>query len=115
MFKKLLFMLILVDICGFYLAFKALTVELPWFTARQTQAPVGMQHLDPAPICNAITAGLSPDSLQGTRKADWEQAPDWELSFSPDGSLLAATDGIELHIWRVKDGTLLYAGKTPCS
>ncbi len=40
--------------------------------------------------------------------------PVWELFFSPDGALLAATDGMEIPIWRVEDGTLLYIGKAAC-
>ena len=48
MFKKLLFLLILIDICGFSLAFRALTVELPWFAARDTQSTAEMETPVPA-------------------------------------------------------------------
>jgi WD40 repeat protein len=37
-----------------------------------------------------------------------------ELLFSPDGTLLASTDWVDLRIWRVEDATLLYVGKTAC-
>ena len=42
------------------------------------------------------------------------QGPVWELFFSPDSSLLAATDGKEIRIWIVEDGTLLHVGKAAC-
>jgi WD40 repeat protein len=38
----------------------------------------------------------------------------WELFFSPDGSKLAATDGIEVRIWEVDGGELLAVGKIEC-
>lgn len=56
----------------------------------------------------------SPDAGRVIRTIERMQAPVWELFFSTDGSLLAATDGIEIHIWRVEDGTLLYIGKVAC-
>jgi WD40 repeat protein len=56
----------------------------------------------------------SPDGRQVNRSLGSMQGPVWELFFSPDGSLLAATDGREIHGWRVADGTLLYIGKTAC-
>ena len=180
MFKKLLLLLVMIDICGFYLAFKSLTAELPWFTARKTQTTVETEQLSHDTICfvpeetlpfafmpgetrllvressvvqifdhgtgaldsiihaskNVITATLSPDgrylaysdvddgnqvvlaSPDGElliRTIDRMQGPVWELFFSPDASLLAATDGIEIRIWRVEDGKLLYIGKAACS
>ena len=56
----------------------------------------------------------SPDGTRVVRTLERMQGPVWEMFFSPDGSLLAATDGIEIHIWRVEDGTLLYIGRTIC-
>jgi WD40 repeat protein len=56
----------------------------------------------------------SPDAARVIRTFERMQGPVWELFFSPDGSLLAATDGVEIHIWRVRDGTLLYIGKPAC-
>ena len=56
----------------------------------------------------------SPDARRVIRTIERMQAPVWDLSFSTDGSLLAATDGIEIHIWRVEDGALLYIGKVAC-
>ena len=56
----------------------------------------------------------SPDAARVIRTIGGMQGPVWELFFSPDGALLAATDGIEIPIWRVEDGTLLYIGKAAC-
>ncbi len=57
---------------------------------------------------------VTPDSTRVIRTFEGMYSPVWELFFSPDGSLLAATDGVEIHIWRVEDGKLLYIGKTAC-
>jgi len=57
---------------------------------------------------------VSPDGGRVIRPIERMQGPVWELFFSPDGSLLAATDGIDIHIWRVDDGSLLYNGKAVC-
>jgi hypothetical protein len=38
------------------------------------------------------------------------QGPVWELFFSPDSAMLAATDGIEVRIWQIPDGELLFVG-----
>jgi len=56
----------------------------------------------------------SPDGARVIRTIEGIQSPVWALFFSPDGSLLAASDGIEIHIWRVEDRTLLYIGKAAC-
>jgi hypothetical protein len=56
----------------------------------------------------------SPDAARVFLTIDRMQGPIWELFFSPDSSLLVATDGIEIRIWRVEDGTLLYIGKAAC-
>ena len=56
----------------------------------------------------------SPDAARVIRIIEGMQGPVWELFFSPNGSLLAATDGIGIHIWRVSDGTLLYIGTAVC-
>ena len=56
----------------------------------------------------------SPDDMQVIRTLEGMQSPVWELFFSPNGSLLAATDGIEIRIWRAEDGALLYIGKPTC-
>ena len=47
----------------------------------------------------------SPDGERGIRTIEGMQSPVWALFFSPYGSLLAAGDGIEIHIWRVDDGS----------
>jgi WD40 repeat protein len=57
---------------------------------------------------------VSPDAVQVIRTLGEMQSPVWELFYSPDGSLLAAVDGLAIRIWRVADGTLLYIGKTAC-
>jgi WD40 repeat protein len=40
--------------------------------------------------------------------------PIWEMFFSPDGSLLAATDGSEIGVWRVDDAQFRHVGMTDC-
>jgi len=56
----------------------------------------------------------SPDGSQIIRTLGSFQGPVWEMFFSPDGSLLAATDGIEIRVWQVGDGQLLAVGKSVC-
>ena len=56
----------------------------------------------------------SPDGAQTIRVLSGHQGPVWELVFSPDSSLLASTDGMELRIWNAEDGELLYVGKAAC-
>ncbi len=56
----------------------------------------------------------SPDGAQILRTLEGMQGTVWELFFSPDSSLLAATDGREIRIWQAEDGSLLYIGKTSC-
>ncbi len=56
----------------------------------------------------------SPNGARVIRTLEGMQAPVWELFFSPDTSLLAATDSREIHVWRVEDGALLFIGKTTC-
>ena len=47
---------------------------------------------------------VTPDSTRVIRTLEGMHSPVWELFFSPDGSCIAATDGVEIHIWRVEDG-----------
>jgi WD40 repeat protein len=54
------------------------------------------------------------DTRNGFQTIDEMQSPVWELFFSPHGSLLAATDGVEIRIWHVPDGSLVAFGKTTC-
>jgi WD40 repeat protein len=56
----------------------------------------------------------SPDGSQVLRELEGMQGPVWELFFSPDSSVLAATDGAEIRIWQAESGTLLAIGKTAC-
>lgn len=56
----------------------------------------------------------APDGKSIIREIEGMQGPVWELFFSPDSSLLAATDGLEIRIWQVQDGSLLYNGKSAC-
>jgi len=56
----------------------------------------------------------SPDGTRVENTLGQMQAPVWELFFSPDGSHLAATDGVEIRIWQVEDGKLMYIGKIAC-
>ena len=57
----------------------------------------------------------SPDGATIIKELGQLAGPVWELFFSPDGSRLAATDGVEIHIWEVEDGKLLYVGKPSCT
>ena len=56
----------------------------------------------------------SPDGAQIIRTLEGMQGQVWGLIFSPDSSMLAATDGNEIWIWQVEDGKLLYVGKPAC-
>jgi len=54
------------------------------------------------------------DTLANFQVLDQMQGPVWELLFSPDSSLLAAADGIEIRVWRVSDGDLVAVGRSSC-
>jgi WD40 repeat protein len=56
----------------------------------------------------------SPDGTQIIRTLEGMQALVWDLIFSPNSSLVAATDGGEIRIWQVEAGKLLYIGKATC-
>ncbi len=56
----------------------------------------------------------SADATQTIRVVDELQSPVWALLFSPDSSLLSVTDGVEIRVWRVEDGSSLATGKTTC-
>jgi WD40 repeat protein len=57
----------------------------------------------------------SPDGTQIIRTLDEMQGPVWELFFSPDSSMLVATDGNEIRIWEVEGGKLMYIGRAMCA
>ena len=57
---------------------------------------------------------VSPDGKQKLNTLEGHQSPVWGLVFSPDGSLLASADDMEIRIWRVEDGKLLFIGKSAC-
>lgn len=54
------------------------------------------------------------DSDQIDHTLGWLQGPVWEMFFSPDGSFLAATDGLSIPIWQVDSGEMRYIGKSEC-
>ncbi len=56
----------------------------------------------------------APETGQFMRVIDQMQSPIWELTFSPDASLIAVTDGREIHILQVEDGAMLAVGKAAC-
>jgi WD40 repeat protein len=56
----------------------------------------------------------SPDGAQVIRTLEGHTSPVWSLVFSPDSSKLVTSDGVEVRIWQVPDGTLLYTGKSYC-
>ena len=73
------------------------------------------QYLAYSDVDNSNRVDLaSPNAAQFIRTIDWMQGPIWEFFISPDGSMLAAADGIEIRIWRVKDGRLFYVGGSAC-
>ena len=101
-----------------------------WKTADGTQVLPGETR-----VINSLAAAYSPDgsflaysdigekdsivlaSPDGTRKLrtlEGHQAPVWALLFSPDSSLLASADGLEMRIWRVADGQWLFVAKSEC-
>jgi WD40 repeat protein len=54
---------------------------------------------------------LGPTDAQGEfRVIDETRGPVWELFFSTDGSMLAATDGIEIRVWRIPEGDRVLIG-----
>jgi WD40 repeat protein len=55
-----------------------------------------------------------PEGKQILNTLSGPQGPVWELIFSPNGQLLAATDGSEIRIWRIEDNALLFIGKSDC-
>ncbi len=55
----------------------------------------------------------SPDGRY-LRSIDAMQTPIWELTFSPDSSLLSINDGTEIHVRTVNDGALVAVGKSAC-
>jgi len=56
----------------------------------------------------------SPDGTQRMRTLEGHQGPVWAMIFSPDSTRLASADGIEIRIWQVEGGELLYVGKSAC-
>ncbi len=62
---------------------------------------------------NAIVLS-SPDGAQIIRTLEGMRGIVWELFFSPDSAMLAATDDGEIRIWQAETGQLLYIGKVSC-
>lgn len=56
----------------------------------------------------------TPDGSGVIRVLEGMQGPVWELFFSPDSAMIAATDGVDVRVWRVADGSLLSIGKSAC-
>lgn len=77
-------------------------------------SPVGtmMAYSDIGEDNNIVLSSL--DGKQKLNKLENPHGPVWDLIFSPDGSLLASADGVEIRIWQVEDGKLLYIGKSVC-
>ena len=63
---------------------------------------------------NNIVVLSSPDGAQKMRTLEGHQGPVWAMIFSSDSTKLASADGIEIRIWQVEDGRLLYVGKPTC-
>jgi WD40 repeat protein len=62
---------------------------------------------------NAVVLA-SPDASEVVLSLPPMQSAIWEMFFSPDSTLLAATDGIEIRIWTIPTGTLRYVGIPQC-
>ena len=56
----------------------------------------------------------SPDGQQRIKLLESPGGAPWFLLFSPDSSRLVSTNGVETHLWRTADWTLLAAGKQTC-
>jgi WD40 repeat protein len=56
----------------------------------------------------------SPDGAKRIRTLEGHPAPVGILIFSPDSSLLLSSDWVEILIWQVEDGQLIYVGKNTC-
>ncbi len=56
----------------------------------------------------------SPDGAYTLNTLEGHQAPVFKLIFSPNGALLASADDLNIRIWQVDDGKLLYIGKSEC-
>ena len=65
-----------------------------------------------ADLYNVILS--SPDGAQVLHTLEGHTSPVWNLLFSPDSSKLVSSDGVEVRIWQVPDGSLLYEGKSAC-
>jgi WD40 repeat protein len=78
-----------------------------------TYSPDG-QYLAYANIDDSSLVLASPDGSQVIRTLTAPAGRIWELFFSPDSSLLAATDGVEIPIWQTSDGALQYIGMSAC-
>jgi alpha-tubulin suppressor-like RCC1 family protein/WD40 repeat protein len=92
--------------------------ELLWNDVKNSMAvafsPDG-QYLAYTDIDNSNEVGFrSPEGMQFIQVVDQMQAPVWKMFFSQDSALFVVTDGLEIHIWRVEDGKMLYIGKNEC-
>jgi WD40 repeat protein len=92
--------------------------ELVWNDVKNSMAvaysPDG-RHLAYSDVDDANRVFLaSPDASQVLATLDPLESPIWEMFFSPNGSMLAATDGVEIRIWSVDGGILSYVGKPDC-
>jgi WD40 repeat protein len=116
--KKTIIVLAVILILGSIVFLGLMRAVPPWFVTRSDQSITTVNPSTttlPAIVDDSNKVILaSPDAARVIRTIDKMQSPVWDLLFSPDGSLLAATDGTENHIWRVDDGELLLIGKAAC-
>jgi WD40 repeat protein len=54
------------------------------------------------------------DGSKVVRFMEGHQSPVWEMFFSPDSQLLLSTDGMDIRIWNVEDGSLRFVGRAVC-
>lgn len=57
---------------------------------------------------------ITVDDFEIVNVLEGHQGPVWALFFSPNNQLLLSTDGIDIRIWNVEDGSLRGIGKTTC-
>jgi WD40 repeat protein len=64
---------------------------------------------------NSVAVFLTADGKEEIRVLKGHAGLIWRLVFSPDGAILATTDGSEMRLWRLEDGQVILRQRTDCS